>query len=119
MQRSAACARTRVQLQVARQSWPSRARCVAAGGRRCRACRTRVEGAGSEAGADRWRHRFRDSGFVRDSGFGSRGDSLVTTVLGTVLTLVVMVGELMRSRDNERVLRRDGAAEPPDDVYRP
>ena len=29
-----------------------------------------------------------------------------------------MVAELIRSRDNERVLRRDGAAEPADDVYR-
>ena len=42
----------------------------------------------------------------------------MTVVIAVVLVLVVMLGEAMRSRDNERVLRRDGAAEPPDDVYR-
>ena len=42
----------------------------------------------------------------------------MTTIFATVLILVVMLGETVRSRDNERVLRHDGAAEPPDDVYR-
>ena len=39
------------------------------------------------------------------------------TTLATVLVLVVMVAELIRSRDNERILRRDGAVEPAGDVY--
>jgi len=42
----------------------------------------------------------------------------MTVVLATVFVLLFMAGEAMRSRDNERVLRRAGAAEPSDDVYR-
>ena len=42
----------------------------------------------------------------------------MTTIFATVLVLILMVAELRRSRDHERILRRDGATEPADDVYR-
>jgi len=42
----------------------------------------------------------------------------VTDLAALAIVLVVMVAETLRSRDNERWLRREGAAEPSGDVYR-
>jgi methyltransferase len=43
---------------------------------------------------------------------------LTVAVLATVTALLVMLGELVVSRANERTLRAMGAVEPADDVYR-
>ena len=42
----------------------------------------------------------------------------VISVVALAAVLVMMVGELMLSRSNERILRRRGAVEPAGDVYR-
>lgn len=42
----------------------------------------------------------------------------MTDLAALAIVLVVMVAETLRSRDNERWLRREGAAEPSGDVYR-
>ena len=42
----------------------------------------------------------------------------MTAMLATIVVLLVMAGEMLWSRGNERELRRQGAAEPSGDVYR-
>lgn len=42
----------------------------------------------------------------------------MTVAAALVFVLVLMAGELVRSRANERTLRQQGAFEPADDVYR-
>ena len=42
----------------------------------------------------------------------------MTIALAAVFVLLLMAGELVRSRANERTLRQQGASEPHDDVYR-
>ena len=43
---------------------------------------------------------------------------MTISVVALLATLVFMLGELMLSRRNERILRARGASEPPDPVYR-
>ena len=50
--------------------------------------------------------------------FSMEHPDVVTTATGLSAVLIMMLAELIRSRRNERELRRRGAVEPPGDVYR-